>query len=146
MEPPQHLLATCQCLVTLTLKQKTTHEIFPDVHRDSPVLPFLSISSCPITGHHCKEPGLIFFKSSLQIYTHINRISPSLLQDNVSASLASLGKMLWCLNHLKGGPLLDSSQYVLFRTGKPGTGLCGLTGVKQRKFVAIVEEHLSCSF
>lgn len=39
----------------------------PGVQREPLELQFLPISSCPVIGHHWKEPGSVFFMSSLQL-------------------------------------------------------------------------------
>lgn len=50
--------------------------MFPDVERKPPCFPCLW---CPVTGHHWKHPGSIFFVHSLQVFIHIDKIFLSLL-------------------------------------------------------------------
>lgn len=78
---------------------------------ESPVLQFVLIASCPLTGHHGKDPGSIFFAPSLQVVAHIDEIPPEFpfLQAEQSHSSQPLltGEVLQSPDHL-GGPPLDS--------------------------------------
>ena len=51
-------------------------KVFSDVQKESPVFQFVPIDSCPVTRHHSKESGSVFFAPSLQVFIYINRIPP----------------------------------------------------------------------
>jgi len=52
----------------VTLKGK---KVFPDVQREPPVFLFVPTAAGPVTGHHWKEPGSVFFAPSLQVFAHV---------------------------------------------------------------------------
>jgi len=53
--------------------------VFPDVQREPPMFQFVAMASCPVAGHHWKEPGSVTFTPSLQVFIHIDEIPSSLL-------------------------------------------------------------------
>ena len=44
--------------------------LFPDVQMEPPVFRFVPIVSGPVTGHHRKEPGSLFFAPPIKHFTH----------------------------------------------------------------------------
>lgn len=76
---------------------------------------FLAIATCPVTGHHWKEPGTILLAPTLEIFICINEIPshPSLPTLNRPSSLIT-GEMLQTPNHLCGPYLTLSSNTLSF--------------------------------
>jgi len=87
-----------------------SNKVFPCVQMEFPVLQFVPLAPCPVSGHYGEESGPFFFIPSHQV--NIGEIPPSLLfsrlKSSSSCSLSSCEKMLWSLNHLCG-PVLGSS-------------------------------------
>jgi len=83
---------------------------------EPPVFQFVPIASSPVPGHHRKEPGSLFFTSSLQMFVCIDEISLSLffsrLNNPCSLSFSSQERIFTC-------PLLDCLQYVSLLLGNP---------------------------
>ena len=61
------------------LSQPYSEKVFPHVQREPPVFQFVPIASGPVTAYHWKEPGSIFFATSLQVFLYIDKILPSSL-------------------------------------------------------------------
>ena len=67
--------------------------------------------TCPVTGHHWKEPGFVFFAPSHQQFTDNDKISPEppLFQSQLSQLLLS-GEVLQSLRHLGGIQCLSCTE------------------------------------
>jgi len=88
-------------------------EVLPHVQMELPVLQFVPIAPCPVTGHHWKESGPILLTPTLQLFIGISKVpsQPSLLQTE-QAQLPQpflIGEMLQSPHHPRS-PLLDSIQ------------------------------------
>ena len=78
--------------------------VFPHVQTELPLLQFVPVAPCPVTGHHWKESGPVLLTPTLQIFICIDKVpsQPSLLQ----AEQAQLpqpfltGDMLQSTHHL----------------------------------------------
>ena len=57
-------------------------EVLPHVQLELPLLQFVPVAPCPVTGHHWKESGPILLTPTLQIFVGIYKVpsQPSLLQ------------------------------------------------------------------
>ena len=65
------------------LHHPQSEEVLPHIQMELPVLQFVPIAPCPVTGHHWKELGTILLTPTLQIFVSIYKVpsQPSLLQD-----------------------------------------------------------------
>jgi len=54
-------------------------KVFPDSQREPPLFQFVPIASCPVTGHHWKEPDSMLFSPPLLVFLYIDKIPPGLL-------------------------------------------------------------------
>jgi len=101
-DPTASLGNLCQRLVTSVTS--AVKKVFPDVQSEPPVLQFVHIASRPVTGHHRKEPGSIFFTPSIQVFIYIDEILPelSLLEPKQSqlSQCFLIGEMLQPIHHL----------------------------------------------
>ena len=70
-----------------------------------------TVATCPVAGHHQKEPGPIHFTLTLQTYASIDEIRLALLQPEQPqvSQLFLVREMLQALNN-PCGPLLDSLE------------------------------------
>ena len=59
-------------------------EVLPRVQTELPVLQFVPIAPCPVTGHHCKESGPILLTPTLQIFGRIFKVpnDPRLMSES----------------------------------------------------------------
>ena len=64
------------------LRHPQSEEVLPHVHTELPMLQFVPIAPCPVSGHHWKESGPILLTPTLQIFVGIYKVpsQPSLLQ------------------------------------------------------------------
>ena len=64
------------------LRHPHREEVLPHVQVELPMLQFVPIAPCPVTGHHWKEFGPILLTPTLQIFLGIYKVpsQPSLLQ------------------------------------------------------------------
>lgn len=76
----------CRQAMQVTDQSPSSTKLFPDVQRESPVVP---IHSGPVTEHHWRKPLSVLFTPSLQAFVYIDGISPKgcLLQDEQSGCL-----------------------------------------------------------
>ena len=100
-------------LGSLFLSHPHSKEGFPRVQTELPVLQFVPVAPCPVTGHHWKESGPVLLTPTLQIFTGISKVpsQPSLLQAE-QAQLPQpflVGEMLQSPHHPRSPPL-DSLQ------------------------------------
>ena len=72
------------------LRHPQSKEVLPHVQMELPMLQFVPISPCPVTGHHWKESGLILLTLTLEIFINIYKIpsQSSLLQAKHARSLS----------------------------------------------------------
>lgn len=106
-----------------------------NVQENFPALLFVPIASCPVTGHHWKDLGCIFFIPFHQVFTHIDKIHPRLLFCRLDRhSFLSMCQMLWSLNHLYGLPqtLVHGSPNLV-----PALKMC-LTRVDMRERIPLL--------
>jgi len=59
--------------------------VFPDVQTERPLFQFVLIASGPVTEHHRKEPGSIFFAPSLQVFIDFSKLPLSLLFSSLNS-------------------------------------------------------------
>jgi len=88
-------------------------EVLPRVQLELPLLQFVPVAPCPVSGHHWKESGPVLLIPTLQIFIGISKVpsQPSLLQAE-QAQLPQpflLGEMLQSPPHPYSPPL-DSLQ------------------------------------
>ena len=88
-------------------------EVLPHVQLGLPMLQFVPVAPCPVTGHYWKESGPILLTSTLKIFISIYKIpsQPSLLRAK-QAQLPQplfIGEMLQSPHHPHSPPL-DSLQ------------------------------------
>jgi len=95
------------------LHHPLSKEVFPLVQMEIPLLQFMPVAPCPVSGHHWKESGLILLTSTLKIFIGIYKVTsqPSLLQaEQVKLPQPFLiGEMLQSPHH-PCSPPLDSLQ------------------------------------
>lgn len=73
------------------------------VEEKFPAFLFVPIVICPVSGHHWKELGSIFFIPFHQVFIHIDKILPRLLFSRLNRhSFLSVLQMFWSLNHRFG--------------------------------------------
>ena len=53
------------------LRHPQREEVLPQVQTELPVLQFVPIAPCPVTGHHWKESGPVLLTPTLQIFMSI---------------------------------------------------------------------------
>ena len=56
------------------LRHPQREEVLPHVQTELPLLQFVPIAPCPVTGHHWKESGPILLTPTLQIFIGIYKI------------------------------------------------------------------------
>ena len=56
------------------LRPPQKEEVLPHLQLDLPLLQFVPIAPCPVTGHHWKEFGPILLTPTLQIFVSIYRL------------------------------------------------------------------------
>jgi len=79
-------------------------EVLPRVQMELPLLHFVPVAPCPVTGHHWKESGPVLLTPTLQIFRGISKVpsQPSLLQAE-QAQLPQpflVGEMIQSPHHL----------------------------------------------
>ena len=82
------------------LRHPQREEVLPHVQTELPMLQFVPIAPCPVTGHHWKEFGPILLTPILEIFVSIYKVpsQPSLLQtkeapkDSIHHQYPSLSK------------------------------------------------------
>jgi len=64
------------------LRHPQREEVLPHIQLKLPVLQFVPVAPCPVTGHHWKESGPVLLTPTLQIFISIYKVpfQPSLLQ------------------------------------------------------------------
>jgi len=91
------------------LHRPQREEVLPHVQLELPVLQFVPVAPCPVTGHHCKESGPVLLTHTLQIFISISRVpsQPSLLQAKQAQLPQPLlvGEMFQSPQHPRSPPL-----------------------------------------
>ena len=59
------------------LRHPQREEVLPPVQLELPLLQFVPVAPCPVTGHHWKEPGPVLLTPTLQIFVSINTLGPT---------------------------------------------------------------------
>ena len=56
------------------LHHPQSEEVIPHVQTELPLLQFVLIAPCPVSGHHCKESGPILLTPTLKIFMSIYKV------------------------------------------------------------------------
>jgi len=56
------------------LRHPQREEVLPHVQMELPLLQFVPVAPCPVTGHHWKESGPILLTPTLQIFISIYKV------------------------------------------------------------------------
>jgi len=86
-------------------------EVLPHVQTELPVLQFVPIAPCPVSGHYGKESGPILLTPTLKVFLGIFKVPSDFLQAKQAQLPQPLlaGEMLQSPHHPRS-PLLDSLQ------------------------------------
>lgn len=117
----------CQCLFNLIAK------VFPNVQQEPPLFRFVHIVSGPVTGHHCKKPGSVFFALSHQVFTNIDKTKPSLLQAEQLSQPVLIQEVLLPTDYLHGLLWTCSSRSLSFLSWGPWSWIqCSTWGLMRQ--------------